>query len=885
MKTKILLILIPILYFGSGLFSQTFEEFKKQQQAGLDAMKKQQEEFIQKMQGEFDEYVIQKDKEFADYLKTQWEEFEAKKGVDPPERPKPPVMPSYETAPDREESWEKIVAIEPKINIKKEKAKQIIVPQIQKSDKEVFDKSKMTFDFFGFRVILDYDQQFKFDPPAAINPASISGFWEQMSRTNYSGLVTELEMYKTKMNLNDWAYYLLLNEFSKNVFESSDNGQNLMLWFMLNRSGYKSRLAYANNKVSLLVPSHYTVYSKSFLNLQNQNYYVMRDLGSMDIFTYEKDYPGAGRLIDFSINSPLNFKKKIVNKSLGFEYKDQPYSLNIRYNQNLIDFYRDYPQVNINIYFDAAVSSETKESLLESLRPVVNNMTETEAVGFLLKFVQTSFNYKTDQQQFSREKFFFPEEILYYPYSDCEDRSIFFAYLVSELLNLKVIGLEYTGHIATAVNFTGSVEGDYFMYKGEKYNIADATFVNAPIGLTMPEYRGKDAKIIELTNYRKTGRNYKSIWEMAEESGGFRGNNLQDIVFDDNGNAYLTGYFTDKARFGETLLYNKEEKGNRSFFIACYNSDGNVNWAKMAACTKNATGYSIAIDNNNDLYIAGSFNGKLSFDEGQAEIQCKENLNDVFIAKYNVAGRLIWARKAGLDTYLQENHLTYMTKFGKDGSNKGTSFYCENQNFKNFGLQLGPMNMLYITGSFNNTSGFTLAKTDMVTNESGAFDLLNSLKQESDKLIDENYEQHIAGLFSVVNHIKYTGIKISGGDAQNALDKFNPNFKKEYPSVYESIGRINFLINDDGIITLETVNERSMSIDKLKIAHGSKIKITSFSTGDAQFDVLSGISVGKLMIWFDLNYVKLFKTSGDLLFDYDSDHTQKILNLEQDLLY
>ncbi|MCF8367739.1 MAG: hypothetical protein K9G76_01760 [Bacteroidales bacterium] len=885
MKTKILLLLISSFFIGFISYSQTFEEFKKQQQDGLEAMKKQQEEFIKKMQGEFNEYVKQRDKEFADYLKNQWKEFEAVEGEEPPEKPKPDEIPAYEEVPDRVETWAKVPAIVPTIDINPEKEKQVVVPQIRKSDEQSFDKAKMAFDFFGFKIILDYDQQFKFEPPAAINPGTISGFWEKMSGTNYSGLIAELEMYKTQMNLNDWAYYLLVDEFSKNLYAGSDNGQNLMKWFMLNRSGYKSKLAYANNKVSLLVPSIYTVYSKSYLNIQNQNYYVMRDLGAMDIFTYEKDYPGAGKLIDFSIKSPLNFDKKIVNKSLGFVYKDKPYSLNISYNQNLIDFYKDYPQVNINIYFDAAVSPETKESLLESLRPVVNTMSETEAVGFLLKFVQTSFNYKTDQQQFAHEKFFFPEEILYYPYSDCEDRSVFFAYLVNELLNLKVVGLEYTGHIATAVNFSAPIEGDYVMYHDEKYTIADATFINAPIGLTMPEYRKKEMKIIELANFRNTGRSYKTFWERAEESGGFRGNNLQDIVFDEEGNAYLTGYFTGEANFGSTVLSNSENSGKRNFFIVSYSPQGKLNWAKMARSSDNATGYSIAIDNNNDLYVAGSFNGKLTFENGLAEIQCKEAINDVFVAKYNVAGRFVWARKSGLDTYPQENYLTYLTKFGKDGTNKGTSFYGEDQNFKNFGLQLGPMNMLYITGAFNNTSGFALAKNELVTNESGTFDLLSSLKEESDKLILENYEQHIAGLFSVLNHVKYSGIKLAGEDAQKALNKYNPVFKKEYPSVYESIGRINFLVNDDGIITLETINGKSMSIDKLRIDNESKIKITSYSTGDAQIDIMSGISVGKLMIWFDLNYVKLFKKSGDLLFDYDSDHTQKVLNLKQDLLY
>jgi hypothetical protein len=653
----------------------------------------------------------------------------------------------------------------------------------------------------------------------------------------------------------------------------------------MNRSGYKAKLAYAGQNLSLLVPSDNTLYSKSFLDYNGLNYYVMRDLGSQDIFTYEKDFPGSNKILDFHISSPLNFNKNLVSKSIGFNYKEKPYSLNISYNQNVIDFYKNYPQVDIEIYFDAAVSPETKETLLENLKPVVADMSEPDAVGFLLKFVQTSFEYKTDQQQFNKEKFFFPEEIIYYPYSDCEDRSVFFAYLVKELLNLKVIGLEYPGHIATAVNFKTNIEGDNLIYKGEKYIVADPTFINAPLGLTMPEYRNKNATIIELANATHTGRKYKTFWERANEAGAFRGNNLQDIVFDDQKNAYLTGYFINEARFDNQLLKSSGAENVRSAFVAKYDKNGNVVWARMINGTKSATGFSLIIENNNDLYIAGSYSGSIDFNNGANKLQCNEQVNDVFIAKYNVAGRLIWAGKAGLDTYPQDNGLTYMSKFGKDGSNKGTSFFSEDQNFKNYGLQLGPMGLLYLTGSFRNTSGFVLNKVELATNESGEFDLLSSLKDESDNLIADDYEKHIAGLFAVLNHIKYNGIKISGQEAQQALDKYNPKFKVAYPSVYESIGLINFMVNSDGIVIMETNDGNSITIDKLKISNESRIKITSYSSGDAQIDVMSGIRVGKAFIWFDLNYIRLLKDSGDLLFDYDTDHSQKILNMKEDLLY
>jgi hypothetical protein len=126
----------------------------------------------------------------------------------------------------------------------------------------------------------------------------------------------------------------------------------------------------------------------------------------------------------------------------------------------------------------------------------MDGMSETEAVNFLLRFVQTSFSYKTDDRQFGRENYLFPEETIFYPYSDCEDRSVLFAWLVRRLLSLEVIGLNYPGHVATAVQLKNSIDGDYVSHDGKRYTVADPTFINATAGMTMPEFKKTRPEII-----------------------------------------------------------------------------------------------------------------------------------------------------------------------------------------------------------------------------------------------------------------------------------------------------------------------------------------------------------------------------------------------------
>ena len=315
-----------------------------------------------------------------------------------------------------------------------------------------------------------------------------------------------------------------------------------------------------------------------------------------------------------------------------------------------------------------------------------------------------------------------------------------------------------------------------------------------------------------------------------------------------------------------------------------YNNEGVVQWAKSASGDKNAQGFSIIIEDNNDIYIAGSFSGSLNFENGTSKLQSKDDIKDAFVAKFNSAGRFIWAKNAGFDIYPHDNYFIYMTKYTRDGENKGTTFFNGNENIRNFGLHSGPMGLLYLLGSFKNTDGYNIESKELTMNEGETLDLPKSLKQEYDKLVAENFERSIAGLFSVLNHLKYNGIEISDKDIQNTFDRYNPEFKQKYSEIYSNLASVNIMINDDGIISVQTKDGKPVVFDKLKINDGARLNITTFESGDAQLNVLSGCVVGKMMIWFDLNYIKLIGDSGNLLIDYDTDHSQKLVNLKKDIM-
>ena len=178
----------------------------------------------------------------------------------------------------------------------------------------------------------------------------------------------------------------------------------------------------------------------------------------------------------------------------------------LKINQNLISFYNTYPTSIVDdnimtkwsIYANTPLAKDVKEQLYSQLKPVINDKTQLEAVNILLNWVQTGFEYEYDDKVWDGDRVFFAEESLNYPFCDCEDRSILFTRLVRDFLGLKCILVFYPGHLAAAVHFTEAVNGDYIQLNGQKYIICDPTYINAPIGATMPGMDNPSAKVIVL---------------------------------------------------------------------------------------------------------------------------------------------------------------------------------------------------------------------------------------------------------------------------------------------------------------------------------------------------------------------------------------------------
>ncbi|HYV95326.1 MAG TPA: T9SS type A sorting domain-containing protein [Chitinophagales bacterium] len=136
------------------------------------------------------------------------------------------------------------------------------------------------------------------------------------------------------------------------------------------------------------------------------------------------------------------------------------------------------------------------------------------------------------------------------------------------------------------------------------------------------------------------------LW--AKRSGGARPfiNSTMDngyaVATTIQGNVYVAGSFTDTATFGLDTLVNLGS-GN-DVFIAKYDGDGNIIWVKQAGGVIDDEGRCLAVDEEGNVYLGGSFVNSIAF--GSATLIGYGNY-DLFVAKLDASGNSQWAISAG----------------------------------------------------------------------------------------------------------------------------------------------------------------------------------------------------------------------------------------------
>ncbi len=246
-----------------------------------------------------------------------------------------------------------------------------------------------------------------------------------------------------------------------------------------------------------------------------------------------------------------------------------------------------------------------------------------------------------------------------------------------------------------------------------------------------------------LAKYDTAGN---AIW--AKKAGeGMGSNSTLSLAVDRLGNIFITGaYGTSPIYFDSITLPTPTREG--VMFIAKYNNDGKVVWAKSVPCYSRgnhpriygiSVGNSLVTDSSGNIIVAGAIQGdSIAFDN--IPIISNGSIYNSFIAKYSSTGNIIWAKSMNenssvfnypyfisVDTrsnlyvtgsyngaYTMNNKTItsnggediYITQYNDDGALQSLTSIGGSKNDQSFGITTDNAGGVYVTGNVVDTCTF-----------------------------------------------------------------------------------------------------------------------------------------------------------------------------------
>ena len=493
MKTIKILVCAMTVYVsgcGSSLMhaQSSFDEFKRR-------ASEQFEQYRAEKHKEFADYRARVNREYEEYMRRAWREYEAAPAIPVPPSPEPPLP---EVAPPDTEPDDSPLPFANVTPVPAPAPEPVPLLPDEGKDQQPDMTPGMTFGFYGSTCRVAFDVELRF-ALRSTDENSVADAWRKLSGPESVALVKSCVALRDSLHLSDWGYLRLVEKMADTAFGIKSDESVLMQMFVLAQSGYKVRIGRGGKRLIMLVPSDEIIYNHTYISIDGAKYYVAdRDAASGSVQVFDRKFPneqvfslrmGREPLLAYEAAPTRRFKSKFTPEI----------DLDLAVNKNLVDFYNDYPLSNHwDLYAGASLSEAVKSRLYPVLRASIDGRSQRGAVNVLLHFVQTAFEYMTDGDQFGIERPLFADESFFYPYNDCEDRAILFSVLVRDLTGLDVVLLHYPGHLAAAVGFDEPVSGNYFEIDSKRYTVCDPTYINADVGMAMPQFKSTGAEIIRL---------------------------------------------------------------------------------------------------------------------------------------------------------------------------------------------------------------------------------------------------------------------------------------------------------------------------------------------------------------------------------------------------
>lgn len=123
----------------------------------------------------------------------------------------------------------------------------------------------------------------------------------------------------------------------------------------------------------------------------------------------------------------------------------------------------------------------------------------------------------------------------------------------------------------------------------------------------------------------------------------------RSVAVDREGNVYVVGGYTGAINFDEGVgSYILTPSGNFDAFLAKYDNNGALLWAKRMGSADAESAYGVAVDTFGNVYTTGHFYGNANFNIiGSSAILYNKGQKDVFVTKHRANGDFVWAKQIG----------------------------------------------------------------------------------------------------------------------------------------------------------------------------------------------------------------------------------------------
>lgn len=331
--------------------------------------------------------------------------------------------------------------------------------------------------------------------PAGTSPKDYAKLWKAFAALKLEANVLPVIVKTAKdCKFNDWLLCECIRSYADSEMASMLPGQRMSLThYLLAHVGFDVRIGMTSTQDPiLLIALQQEIYGRSFTTLNGKKYYLFFDnlverdaQAPLQFFTCEiPSNVDCGKQVDLVIQEEPN----IPYEAHAYSFTYDGLHIEGEVNANLMPMLYRYPQMEMGYFAQSVVSERTQEDVARQIASQLEAIPEHEAVDKLLKFVQSAFDYATDGEQHGFEKPYFFEEILYYPQCDCEDRSMFYSYLLKMVLGVENHLIGYPGHESVSVNLGKTISGHGYKFENKNFYISDPTYIGASTGMCMPNY-------------------------------------------------------------------------------------------------------------------------------------------------------------------------------------------------------------------------------------------------------------------------------------------------------------------------------------------------------------------------------------------------------------